>query len=80
MQLRREDKLIPALKQSSLKEPMTRLDRRGNEIGVDRKKFHITYIDQVKKEDIAQVHCVESYKRYNAEDPGQGENPCCSIF
>lgn len=61
--------LIPAYKQSSLRAPITRVDRKGNEIGRDPKKFHITYIDQVEKKPLVQVHCVESYKKYNAEDP-----------
>ena len=44
---------------------MTRMDRKGNEIGVDRKKFHLTYKDQIEKTPLVQVHCVESYKKYN---------------
>lgn len=39
--------LVPAFKHSSLKgAPMSRQDRRGNDIGgKDKKKFHLTYID-----------------------------------
>jgi hypothetical protein len=59
---------------------MARLDRKGNEIGRDKKKFHISYADQIEKRPLAQVHCVESYKKYNAEDPIQGDMPCCSLF
>lgn len=81
IQLARSGQLVPAIKNSSMKaEGLTRLDRDGNEIGVDRKKFHITYIDNCTEKPLAQVHCVESYKRYNQEDPSQGENPCCTIF
>ena len=72
--------LIPAFKHSAFKAPMARLDRKGNEIGRDRKKFHISYADQIDKRPLAQVHCVESYKKYNAEDPIQGEMPCCTLF
>lgn len=72
--------LIPAYKHSSLKAPITRLDRRGNVIGQDKKKFHLTYCDYVVKEPLVRVHCVESYKKYNAEDPIQGDTPCCTIF
>ena len=44
---------------------MNRMDRKGNEIGLDKKKFHISYIDQIEKKPLVQVHCVESYKRFN---------------
>lgn len=80
IQLARCGLLVPALKQSSMKNPLTRLDRRGNAIGEDKKKFHITYIDQIEKKPLVQVHCVESYKKFNAEDPSNGDTPCCSIF
>ena len=78
--LARNGQLLPAFKHSSMKVPLTRVDRRGNEIGTDKKKFHITYIDQVEKKPLVQVHCVESYKKYNAEDPVQTDAPCCTIF
>ncbi len=44
------------------------MDRKGNEIGRDRKKYQLTYIDQIEKKPLVQVYCVESYKKYNAED------------
>ncbi len=72
--------LVPALKQSSLKTPYNRVDRKGNPIGKDRKKYHLTYIDQIEKKPLVKVHCVESYKKYNGEDPNQGDTPCCTIF
>ena len=72
---------MPAFKHSSLKgAPMARLDRTGNEIGRDKKKFHLSFVDQVEKKPLVQVHCVESYKRYNAEELSQGDTPCCTIF
>ena len=80
MQLARAGQLVPALKQSSMRTPMTRVDRKGNEIGRDRKKYQITYIDQIEKKPLVQVHAVESYKKYNAEDPTGGDTPCCAIF
>ena len=73
-------KIIPAFKHSAMKVSMNRVDRRGNEIGRSGQKYHLTYIDQIEKKPIAQVHCVESYKKYNAEEPSQGETPCCTIF
>lgn len=79
--LARTGELIPAFKHSALKgEPICRVDRKGNEIGRDRKKYQLTYIDQIEKKPLVQVHCVESYKKYNAEDPQQGDTPCCTIF
>ena len=72
---------MPALKQSSLKgEPILRLDRKGTEIGKDKKKFRLTFVDHVEKKPLVQVHCVESYKRYNQEEMSQGDTPCCTIF
>ena len=78
--LARSGQIIPAYKHSTLKAPMSRIDRNGHEIGLDRKKFSLTYIDYIEKKPLVQVHCVESYKKYNAEDPMQGDTPCCSIF
>lgn len=79
--LARTGELIPAFKHSTLKgDPICRVDRKGNEIGRDRKKYQLTYIDQIEKKPLVQVHCVESYKKYNAEDPQQGDTPCCTIF
>ena len=69
VQLARSGQIIPAFKHSSMRAPMSRIDRQGNEIGVDRKKYHLTYIDQIEKKPLVQVHCVESYKKYNQEDP-----------
>ena len=69
VQLARSGQIIPAFKHSSMRAPMSRIDRQGNEIGVDRKKYHLTYIDQIEKKPLVQVHCVESYKKYNSEDP-----------
>ena len=80
IQLARSGQLVPAFKHSSMRAPMTRLDRQGNEIGVDRKKYRLTYIDQIEKKPLVQVHCVESYKKYNSEDPIYGDTPCCTIF
>lgn len=81
MQMAQKGQLVPAYKHSSLKADLgTRVDRRGNEIGGDRKKFNITYIDHIEKKPLVQVHCVESYKKYNAEDPVHNEAPCCTIF
>ena len=81
MALAKSGQLIPALKQSSLKgTPYNRRDRKGNQIGLDRKKYHLTFIDHIEKKPLGQVHCVESYKKYNGEDPNQGDTPCCTIF
>ena len=80
IQMAKTGNLVPALKQSSLKTPYNRLDRKGNQIGKDKKKFGITYIDQIEKKPLVQVHCVESFKKYNGEDPNQGDTPCCTIF
>ena len=69
--------LIPALKQSSMRAPLNRTDRDGNQIGIDRKKFRLTYIDDIERKPLVQVHCVESYKRYNAMEDFEtdGEQP-----
>ena len=80
IQLNQQGRIIPAFKHSLLKVPMNRVDRKGNEIGKPGQKYQLTFTDQVQKKPLAQVHCVESYKKYNAEEPAQGETPCCTIF
>ena len=79
IQLNQQGRIIPAFKHSLLKVPMNRVDRKGKEI-IPGQKYQLTYADQVEKKPLAQVHCVESYKKYNAEEPAQGETPCCTIF
>lgn len=45
---------------------LERKDQFGKRIKKGGKKHRITFIDQVKGEQLAEVHQVESYKRYNA--------------
>ena len=72
--------LISCVKGSRLGSKLKRVDRKGNAIDGDR-KFQITYVDKVQKgEPLAQVHLVESYKKYNAEENPNSTSPCCSLF
>ena len=68
-----------AIKHSNQVLDHNRIDRKGNEIKSGQ-KYAITYIDIIEKKPLEQVHLVESYKKYNAEDISHGDTPCCTIF
>ena len=70
---------MPSFKHSVYHVDLERLDRNQNLIA-RKGKHKITFTDQVEKKPLVQVYCVESYKKYNAEDPVSGETPCCTIF
>ena len=74
--------MMSCLKGSRLSNKEQRTDRRGSVIVEgQRKSFKISYVDKVDKgTPLAEVHLVESYKKYNAEDPHQPSSPCCSLF
>lgn len=73
--------LVPAYKHSKYVADLARLDRDKNLIVRNGKKHKVTFTDQVEKKPLVQVYCVESYKKYNAEDPSSGgETPCCALF
>ena len=79
VQMKREGRLRGAIKDSEFFLDHDRVDRKGNEIK-SGKKYAITYIDIIEKKPLEQVHLVESYKKYNAEDISHGDTPCCTIF
>ena len=72
--------LVSCLKGSKLGNQDQRQDRNGNVIDGE-KRFKLSYLDKVNKgEPLAQIHLVESYKKYNAEDNSSGSSPCCQLF
>ena len=72
--------LVPAYKHSKYIADLDRRDRDSNLICRNGKKHKVTFTDQVEKKPLVQVYCVESYKKYNAEEPVGGETPCCTLF
>lgn len=40
-------------------------------------KHKITFVDEIKKQPVAEVYVVESYKKYNRDE---SEQKCCSIL
>ena len=72
--------LVPAFKHSKYVADLARLDREENLIKRNGKKHKVTFTDQVEKKPLVQVYCVESYKKYNAEDGSGAETPCCALF
>ena len=72
--------LVPAYKHSVLGEDIARWDRNNNRIVKNGKGHKVTFTDQVERQPLVKVHFVESYKRYNQEDPVGSETPCCLLF
>ena len=62
---------MPAFKHSKHAIDLNRRDRKDRLITRNRKtaNFKISFTDQVEseKKPLVQVHCVESYKKYNAD-------------
>ena len=50
---------------SKKKETILRRDRRGRSIDKTRKRYHVTFRDNIMGNDVADVNEVESYKKYN---------------
>ena len=67
-----------------LNSPKKRVDRRGNEINRNNKRFHVTFIDKITKKRLVNVVDIESYKAYNLEEnipPNHNnQNSCCSLY
>lgn len=79
VQMKREGKILSAIHGSNQILDHNRIDRKGNQIK-SGKKYTVSYIDIIEKKPLEQVHLVESYKKYNAEDITHGDTPCCTIF
>ena len=79
------NKLVtPLYDMEDLNSPKKRVDRRGNEINRNNKRFHVTFIDKITKKRLVHVIDVESYKAYNLEEnipPNHNnQNSCCSLL